>query len=279
MSTSKPPERPTTLLESIEDVRQELRSQSIGDEVLADGAAEQTLPYRPSARPPMAALFVYDDDPATYEVVRIRSDSFVIGRGEGDLSIDHDQLISAQHAEITRVFEKGSYLWYLSDLGSTNGTFARVSHVILTDRMMFILGSQRYRFELGETEPESTAVPNPAKVVKPEEGTRHWKQLSSQDLGKMMPSLVAVTADGDGERFAIREKTNWIGRDPSSCSFVISDPTVGSRHARLFQDEHGRWCMEPTKTRNGLWAQIHQVPLGRGGQFQCGEQRFSIRII
>ncbi len=279
MSTSEPPKRPTTLLESIEDLRQELKSQSLGDEVIGSDAMEKPQVFRPSLRPPMAMLYVYDDDPTTHESIRIRGDSFVIGREEGDLSINHDQMVSTRHAEITREQKNGLYQWYLSDLGSMNGTFARVSQVILADKMMLIIGSRRYRFDVPLREEEATSAPVPPKLVNPGDGTRHWKQLSEDELGALFPSLVVVSATGDAERYTFCEKEHWIGRDPANCSFVIDDPMVESRHAKIFKDEFGNWCMKPTKTTNGLWAQVHKVPLGRNAHFQCGEQRFGFCVL
>lgn len=30
---------------------------------------------------------------------------------------------------------------------------------------------------------------------------------------------------------------------------------------------------------DGLWLRIQEAELGRGGQFQCGEQRFFIQVL
>jgi hypothetical protein len=54
---------------------------------------------------------------------------------------------------------------------------------------------------------------------------------------------------------------------------------VERRHARIHRDGQGRWVIEGARSANGLWARIHEVSLGRGGHFQCGEQRFLFRVL
>ena len=80
---------------------------------------------RPSHRPPMAVLWIFDDGGRTSEQVRIRGGNFVIGRTEGDLKIGHDVMLSSKHAEIVRVQQDGGWRWHLYDLNSSNGTLRR----------------------------------------------------------------------------------------------------------------------------------------------------------
>ena len=70
-----------------------------------------------------------------------------------------------------------------------------------------------------------------------------------------------------------------MGRDPSQCSIVVDDPMVDRRHARVYRDEKNRWIIANARSRNGLWARIQEVGLGRGGFFQCGEQRFFFKVL
>jgi len=72
----------------------------------------------------MALLHIVDDGREDGEVVRLRGDCFVIGRGEADIAIAHDIMMSPRHAQIDRLPEGG---WRLTDLGSTSGTFVRGS--------------------------------------------------------------------------------------------------------------------------------------------------------
>jgi pSer/pThr/pTyr-binding forkhead associated (FHA) protein len=72
---------------------------------------------------------------------------------------------------------------------------------------------------------------------------------------------------------------HWIGRDSRRCSIVIDDRMLSPRHARLYRDAKGRWHIENAQSLNGLWLRISAIPLERGGHFQCGEQRFVVKIL
>ena len=52
--------------------------------------------YRPTLRPPMAVLTVFDDGKHEGEQIRLRGNRFIVGRTEGDLMIPHDGMISAR---------------------------------------------------------------------------------------------------------------------------------------------------------------------------------------
>ena len=120
----------------------------------------------------MALLTVLDDGDDTGEVVRIRGNSFVIGRVDGNVVIVHDNGMSGKHAEISRRLENGEYAWYLKDLQSTNGTFVRTATVLLSHGQELLIGSHRYSYEVpvqsaGQVAP--TAESN---------ATRKWEAIS-----------------------------------------------------------------------------------------------------
>ena len=153
--------RNATVLESVEEIRAQVRSAAAVASVPAPAArgpvevpvaTTETVPdeksFRPMVRPPMAMLCVLDDGDDSGEIVRIRASSFVIGRAEGNLVIAHDGGISGRHAEISRRLENGEYVWSLKDLGSTNGTFVRVSTVILGRGQEVLIGSRLFRMEI-----------------------------------------------------------------------------------------------------------------------------------
>src|SRR5437016_2749438 len=104
------PRRQATVLESVEELRAQIRASSAIKSVESASipTADQiqdTQPYRPTLRPSMALLCVLDDGDDSGEMLRIRASSFVIGRVEGNLIIPHDSGISSRHAEISRQVE------------------------------------------------------------------------------------------------------------------------------------------------------------------------------
>ncbi len=265
--------RGATVLESVEEIRALARAGASTREVAPPTHAvpvpNTTEPYRPVDRPSMALLVVMDDgDDGGGETVRLRNPTFVIGRVEGDLVVPHDAGISGRHAEISRRSEGASFRWYLRDLNSTNGTFARASQVVLHSGQEVVIGRTRLRFEAVGATPVGDAPAGPAS-------TRKWQSPAQVPIH---PMLIESTVGGQGRRFPLSEPETWIGRDPS-CRVALTDPTADPRHARAFRDPKGRWILANAKSLNGLWARVEEIALGGGGQFQCGEQRFLIKIL
>ena len=274
-SEAAPPQRSTTMLEPVANIREMISRAQTAKEAVDFGQPEAgTVRFQPVLRPPMGMLAIMDDGEESEEKVRIRKSPFVIGRSEGDVVIAHDNLISGRHVEISRRVENQQFKWYLKDLGSTNGTFVRASSVVLKHNLLLLLGSRRYRFDAPHTAAGTTN-----DTDTPEPGTRMWQQLPPENLNQSLPALVEQTADGDGQHFPLMSNEQWIGSDPRLSSLVLDDPMVSDRHARIFRDAKDRWCIENAQSLNGLWAQIEEIHLGRGGQFQCGEQRFVFRLL
>jgi pSer/pThr/pTyr-binding forkhead associated (FHA) protein len=280
------------MLESVEDIRASvLRARTVKESLAGLGAqpapgaqavlvtasatgvtatVDDAAPFRPCSRPSMALLVILDDGDVDGESVRIRAASFVIGRVQGDLIIPHDGNMSGRHAEIQRRLEGGRHQWYLRDLDSTNGTYVRVASGILRDGQEMVLGGTAYRFD----------APHAGEIVGAGDGTRKWTGGSLEQLtATVHPSLVELGAEEDAHRFLLNRAEHWIGRDPGQCSIVLEDLFVSPRHARIFRDAKGRWMIQNNRSLNGVWIRITEMALEKGGQFQCGEQRFLIRIL
>jgi pSer/pThr/pTyr-binding forkhead associated (FHA) protein len=288
--------RPATVIESVEEIRAQLRpGTTVREERPAAPAApsasperraatvvemqlDDTQPFRPTMRPPMALLTVLDDGDDSGEVVRVRGNTFVIGRVEGDLVIPHDNGISGRHAEISRRFEDGVYTWFLKDLKSTNGTFVRASTVTLHHDQELLVGARRFRFEAPQAPAEGAAA-----SAQPANTTRKWEvpSAASSAFGAAAHSaLVDVSQGLVSPRTVLKGPELWIGRDAGQCAIVVDDPTVDRKHARVYRDEKSqRWVVANNRSRNGIWARVQEVSLGRGAYFQCGEQRFLLKVL
>ena len=114
------------------------------------------VPFRPTARPPVAMLTVFDDGKTDGEIIRIRDHRFIIGRTEGDFCIPLDGRISARHLEITHQLVGGLHRWVVTDLQSTHGMFVRVSRTVLADKAEFLVGKGRYRFDAPQVDAGQT---------------------------------------------------------------------------------------------------------------------------
>ena len=260
-----------TVLESVAEFREQYqRSKTQQADAVPAGIAGQiqtgdTVRYRSSNRSPIAALTVLDDGKDDGETIRIRQTPYVIGRSDGDLKIANDNQMSARHAELVRREQAGGWAWCLRDLGSTNGTFVCISSGLLHSGQIVFLGGARYLFEISAA----------AGALSQDLGTSKWQQPNRQNT---VASLTELTSDGVGTKYPIQSAETVIGRDRSKCSIVLSDPMVNPCHARIARDARGRWSIQNLKSLNGVWLQIDEVPLGNGGYFQLGEQRFAVRI-
>ena len=65
------------------------------------------------------------------------------------------------------------------------------------------------------------------------------------------------------------------------CGFVALAVDVGRMSLARLQCQCAADVAATAGARslNGIWLRVGEVPLERGGQFQCGEQRFLIRIL
>jgi pSer/pThr/pTyr-binding forkhead associated (FHA) protein len=247
----------------------------------APGSPAAVPLFKPSQRPPTALLHVFDDGADDGEIIRLRADRFVIGRADGDLVLPHDGQLSGRHAELVRQRdEEGGWVWVLTDLGSTNGTFVRAGSAVLKDGQEFLVGRTRYRFDSGEGEPAAPAralagaagsqgSPSPKATIA-------WNSNAGPLL---MPSVVELTPAGPGGRTPLTKAEYWIGSDRSACAIVpADDPFVSPRHARLSKDAKGRWQVANNKSANGVWVRVEQMELAGSCQFQLGEQRFSLKV-
>lgn len=273
--TNKAPVRPATELQSIAEIAAlAKRPDTVRENIdVADRSGNASRIFRPSRRPPFPILRIIDDGQRSAELIRIRCSPFVIGRLEGQVIIPLDNEISARHAELSLSDLHGQQLWRLRDLGSTNGTFVRVARALLIPGQALLLGSRRYSFEIGDL-PSEAPCQHSLDTAKT---TREWHVVSMQP-SSITPMLQERSLTGEVNSYQLVRDENWIGRDGSNCNLTIDDPLIDPKHARIFRDDRGRWHIEDAKSLNGVWVQVEEVLLGRGGFFQCGEQRFLFEL-
>jgi pSer/pThr/pTyr-binding forkhead associated (FHA) protein len=228
--------------------------------------ATDFVPFRPVLRPSTALLCVLDDGREDGELIRLRGDRTVLGRGLCDVAIPHDELMSAQHAAIERHRQRGRYAWTLTDLDSKNGTYVKVKSAILKDGQEILVGGTRLRFDAP-----------PAASAPAAQTTLGWDEMRAADL---CPSVVRLLPAGDGPRVVLSEPENWVGRDSRQCTVPLPDDRlVSRRHARLAVDLKGRWRVyESPDPGNGVWLRLAKVRVPQICTFQLGEQRFVLQV-
>jgi len=243
----------------------------LGDEpcrpaVTSPFAREDAQDFRPILRPAVPVLTVLDDGSQQGEAVRLRGETFTIGRTSGDFVLPNDPAISGFHAEIRRVPWKGSFRWHLVDLGSVNGTFVRAARAVFHAEAIVILGSRRFRLR------------NPLLA-------RHGASSSAATLfdsaslpPTVWPVLAEATQRGPGLEVPLRSDSVSIGRTGGGADLELDDPLVANRHAQLERQRDGTWLIVAETTRNGVWVSTTEVTLKPYCHFRCGEQLFRFEI-
>jgi pSer/pThr/pTyr-binding forkhead associated (FHA) protein len=234
------------------------------------------IQFRPAKRPPILVLCVLDDGRTRHgEEIRIRADSFVIGRADADLNIPHDAGISNRHAQIARIAENGRHGFVLRDLGSKTGTFLRVSKTTLQDGQELMLGRRRYKFVCppAPQSPSNSAGPAVLQAI-------HDRASPESSEPRESPAtLVELSSHGDGLRYVLKPGKNLIGTDTKQCSIIIADDLcVSPVHARFRISSRQAWVIENMKSANGVWIRVNEIELENHCEFQLGEQRFYVEI-
>lgn len=204
----------------------------------------EAVPWVPRHRPPMALLHVVDDGRDDGETMRIRGDSLVIGRTMGGVSIPHDPALDEAHARIDRLPGDG---WLLTDLGSGDGTWVRVTTARLKSGTSLRVGSTTLTFGTG--------------------GAGGCFRVDGPAGRHSVPCPVAP--------FLVGRAGPWPGRDGAEGVAVvgIDDPHVSPVHAEVILRRGSLRILN--LGLNGLWARIEgPLRLPSTAQFRCGEQRF-----
>jgi pSer/pThr/pTyr-binding forkhead associated (FHA) protein len=268
------PKRSGTLPETDEDIRQALLAKPAGAAAPkpSSPAAGANL-FRPTLRAPVALLTVLDDGKNDGEVLRLRTDRFVIGRAEGDFLIPHDSLISARHLEINRHRTGEQYRWVITDLKSTNGLFVRCSRIALVDQAEFLVGKGRYRFE-----PPGGGLPNTLDDPGAEVQRGSTNALGTDVAALLHPALIELLGEKMLSRLPLAKPEYWIGSHPACSICRVGDPFVEPQHVRLRREANGAWHAQNNKSPNGLWLRVPQVTVADSCAFQIGEQRFRLKV-
>jgi pSer/pThr/pTyr-binding forkhead associated (FHA) protein len=237
-------------------------------EASASVSSPQVMAFRPTKRQPLAMLTVIDDGSRDEgETIRVRDSKLTIGREKGDLTIPFDADISGQHAELRCQKQKGRFRWYLIDQKSTNGTFIRAFRASLSRESELIIGGRRYLFQLPEPGSESTET----EALQ----TQTYRAPSRTMLEQFLPRLTETGAAAQHARsFSIVGNETFLGSDSRCQVSIADDPFVSPKHARIYQDESGRWMIEDQKSVNGVWIRIKKFAMDKQADFQLGQQRF-----
>lgn len=207
---------------------------------------DDSQPYQPTQRPPLARICILDDGSSDGEWVRIRNESFIIGRTEGDIRLPFDSQLAPRHAEIAFQSDGGKHIWRLNDLQTPTGTFVEVTERPLRGGAEMWIGGRRYRFE--------------------------------QSMPGVLPTLQELA--GDRRAFVLDPPGVFFGRDGGPGTIAVADdPCLARRHARFEVAPDGSWKIINLGSRNGVYLRINSIKFAKPCRFQAGEQRFLVEVV
>jgi pSer/pThr/pTyr-binding forkhead associated (FHA) protein len=217
------------------------------------------------ATPPPARLVVIAQDGSTEREYAFDSGQLDIGRHEGDVVLADDAYVCPRHA---RILWKNGQFW-ISDLGSVNGVYARLKAAEpLQHGDLVLLGLEVLRFEL-------VNVDEQAQVAAVERGTR----LFGSPAAPRYARLVQRTVEGVSRNvYYISHTRTAIGRESGDIVFT-DDPFMSRQHAAVTRQYDGSFLLADNGSSNGTFLSIRgQRPLNDGDDVRIGQHLFRLKV-
>ncbi len=211
-------------------------------------------PSSPPLLPSGAASAGGGERPAAPRLLPLPDRPVVIGRDPRCDVVLADPVVSGRHAQITPA---AGGCW-LTDLGSTNGTFVNGQRV----QQAFLRPGDRIRVGATELQLGGPAPRRPPGPSAPVVGLAHSAPPATPG-----PAWLEI----GGERYPVPASGGEVGRDPR-CAIVLNDPTVSARHARL-EYRDGVWLITDLGSTNGTFVngqRVQRQVLRRGDTVQFG---------
>lgn len=236
--------------------------------------------YRPTHRPPMARLTLFDDGSVEGELFRIRSSSTTVGRRDCDVNIQHDSMVSDKHLAIDLEKQNGEYRWIIRDLESKTGLWVRVRKIELKDGSEFLLGGQRFQFQDSVRLDEDARAEMLARIengsycgTTSTSGNSYAKLFRSAFIPDTTPINPLMASASAPSSFTLIDGDYWIGRGPESAMRIPDDPFLASKHACIARESTRTWIARTEGAPNGMWVRMKQIIVNNSCTFQIGEQR------
>lgn len=240
----------------------------------AELEASNTKKYRPTLRPPMALLQLFDDGRDSYESVRIRKSMTSVGRSGCDVCIPHDNLIASEHLLIKRSDQHGRYQWSIQDTSADKlGLFVRVRRARLRDRSEFIVGSQRILFDAGAL---ANSDGHASLSDRLDRGSIPG-ELSQAD--SISCASLSIPLNPGLPKLWLLGSEYWIGRSSTCAMCIAHDPFLAAKHVRIAKQSNGEWHAHTEKVPNGMWVRLDSITVKGSCTFQVGEQRMRLIIL
>jgi len=234
---------------------------------------EEGIGFAPRRRPWYPQLIIVDDHSnESGEVVRLRRDSFSLGRLGCDFSFPAEGLMSASHAKISlREIAADHWDWVLEDLSSSNGVFVRLPEFQLRPGNEFLLGGTKVKVH-GDIQLNQ----------KSQEPVPFWSvYVADAEHIRRKPELEVCSYLFSQESFVVplRGKRLQIGRHAEAAQTLSVDPFVEALHVDIQKIDSFSWKLVDQKSLNGVWLRVRRAVLAQSTSFILGEQRFRFELV
>lgn len=219
----------------------------------------------PISAAPRARLIVIAQDGSPGQEYLIEDGQIDIGREVGDIRLEGDLYACPRHA---RILWKSSG-FYVHDLGSVNGVFARLGD---PERLhhgdLVLVGLEVLRFEI-----VASSEAHLAPAV--ERGTRLFGSPSIPRYAR----LVERTVEGAARNvYYLNKAVTTIGRETGDIIFA-EDPFMSRQHAALARQPDDSFVLKDLNSSNGTFIAIRDERLlPDGGHVRIGQHLFRLKV-
>jgi pSer/pThr/pTyr-binding forkhead associated (FHA) protein len=198
--------------------------------------------------------FIMRRGPTLGAIFELNEDVVMIGRGQKNDIVIHDNEVSREHCRLVRVVDD----YELEDLNSSNGTFVNGQRVVRN-----WLLQHGYLVELGDS--ITLEYERPESESKREE-TETQEAVSAPPAEAVAHhhALMMTVGPDTGRIYTLINNTTSLGRDLSN-DIIIQDPEVSRYHLRIRRTNWGHEVDDLGST-NGT--QVNEVPLTGTTQLQ-----------
>jgi pSer/pThr/pTyr-binding forkhead associated (FHA) protein len=194
-------------------------------------------------------------------------DQVDVGRTDGTVVLPDDKYMSPRHARLMRI--QGQ--WWVRDLGSTNGVYARIAKPHeLADSDLLLLGVEVLRFE---TMSGSEAGFGPA--------VQHGTFVFGSPALPRHARLVQRSVEGVArDVYHLHRLETIIGRESGDLVFT-DDPYMSRRHALIRRDSvTGKYTLVDLDSSNGTFVAIRgDRELQNGDSIRVGQHLFRVDLL
>lgn len=236
----------------------------VGSESSGQVTQEEAELFAPLRRPLYPTLIVIDDGKELDgESIRIRAETFMVGRESGDLVLPAEQMMSSSHFKISLDHvSAGVWIWNLHDLDSRHGVFVRLEEFGVVAGNEWLAGSTKF------------VISGPASSTRnqlPQEDLVPYRTATGEQAGV---HILGYNCDRIDSHISLA-KRQAFGASIDGSGRIVGDPFVDAHQFTLQMTDSRTWQVTNFGSTNGTWLRVQRLALKKQQMFLAGEQRFS----